>query len=67
MNVKAAFKECKKYVDPKELRNNSKILVNFQEIYCHMMFDTKLDWSFRLRARNVVEGHTVETFKYNLC
>jgi hypothetical protein len=44
-----------------EQARDGKILVGYQEIGCHMIFDVKMDGSFTRKARLVAGGHTTET------
>jgi hypothetical protein len=40
---------------------DGKILVGYQEIGCHMIFDIKMDGNFTRKARLVAGGHTTDT------
>jgi hypothetical protein len=56
-NVKASFEETMFTVD--EARSG-KVLIGYQEIKCHMIFDIKMEGLTR-KARFVAGGHTTET------
>jgi hypothetical protein len=56
--VKVAFKRWDK--GTLEEARNGKILVGYQEIGCHMIFDIKMDSNFTRKARLVAGGHTTE-------
>ena len=51
-NVRPAFEVRDKDV--------SKLPVGYQEVKCHMIFDTKMGENFRRKARFVAGGHTTE-------
>ena len=40
-----------------EEARNGKILVGFQEIWCHMIFDIEMDSNFKRKARLVAGAH----------
>ena len=42
---------------PKEARNR-KVLIGFQEIKCHLIFDIKMNGKFTRKAMFVAGGHT---------
>jgi len=54
-NVSVAFEEWDG--TPEEARSNQH-LIGYQEIGCHLVFDIKMDWSYK--ARFVAGGHTTE-------
>ena len=41
--------------------NSEDLLVGYQKIKCHIIFDIKLGENFRRKARYVAGGHTTET------
>ena len=50
LNVKVAFK----------ITDRGEILVGYQEIECHVVFDVKMEANFRRKARLVAGGHMTE-------
>ena len=58
---KLCSSKYEKYPDPQELGNHPKLLVGFQEVKCHMIFNIKLDGPFTWKARYVAGGHTTDT------
>mmetsp|Transcript_15996 Transcript_15996/g.23839 ORF Transcript_15996/g.23839 Transcript_15996/m.23839 type:complete len:1130 (+) Transcript_15996:7540-10929(+) len=58
LNVRCAFEE-KEGLTPEEARKG-KVLVGFQEIKCHLIFDIKMDGKFTRKARFVAGGHTTD-------